>query len=176
MLAHRLLGGCSSRVSISCPSLVSALIAAAGAVLWTSFRQCSESPHLMHLKTMVSCLLGRSRLFLDSLPASCGAPAPFRLREHSLKGASEPQLAGRESGKKSGAVREARDHCFGVPKRGESEHCLNELQRQARAAAISPDPRDGHEKLSLLLLQLPGSLCASFPCQEPVQPATARVP
>ena len=31
------------------------------------------------------------------------------LREHSLKGASAPQLAGRESRKKSGAVEEARD-------------------------------------------------------------------
>ena len=31
------------------------------------------------------------------------------LREHSLKGASAPQLAGRESGKKSGAAEEARD-------------------------------------------------------------------
>ena len=30
-------------------------------------------------------------------------------REHSLKGASAPQLAGRESGKKSGAAEEARD-------------------------------------------------------------------
>ena len=33
-------------------------------------------------------------------------------REHSLKGASAPQLVGRESGKKSGAAEEARDHCF----------------------------------------------------------------
>ena len=31
------------------------------------------------------------------------------LREHRLKGASAPQLAGRESGKKSGAAEEARD-------------------------------------------------------------------
>ena len=30
-------------------------------------------------------------------------------REHSLKGASAPQLAGRESGKRSGAAEEARD-------------------------------------------------------------------
>ena len=36
------------------------------------------------------------------------------LHEHSLKGASAPQLAGRESGKKSGPTEEARDHCFGV--------------------------------------------------------------
>ena len=36
------------------------------------------------------------------------------LREHNLKGASAPQLAGRESGKKSGAAEETRDRCFGV--------------------------------------------------------------
>ena len=35
------------------------------------------------------------------------------LREHSLKGASAPQLAGRESRKKAGTAREARDLCFG---------------------------------------------------------------
>ena len=38
------------------------------------------------------------------------------LCEHSLKGASAPQLAGRESGKKSGPAEEARDHCFRVRK------------------------------------------------------------
>ena len=31
-----------------------------------------------------------------------------------MKGVSAPQLARRESGKKSGPAREARDHCFGV--------------------------------------------------------------
>ena len=36
------------------------------------------------------------------------------LCEDSQKGASAPQLAGRESGKKSGPAKEARDHCFGV--------------------------------------------------------------
>ena len=36
------------------------------------------------------------------------------LREHSLKGTSAPELARRESGKKSGTGKEARDHCFGV--------------------------------------------------------------
>ena len=35
------------------------------------------------------------------------------LREHSLKGASVPQLARRESEKKSGTAKEVRDHCFG---------------------------------------------------------------
>ena len=34
------------------------------------------------------------------------------LREHSLKGASAPQLAGRESRKESGAAEEARDFFF----------------------------------------------------------------
>ena len=103
------------------------------------------------------------------------------LREHSLKGASAPQLAGRESRKKTGPAEEARDHCLGCTRRGGSEHRLNELQRRARAAVISADTRDGHETLRLLLLP-PRSLCAStghsphLPSWEPVQPATARVP
>ena len=88
MLAHRLLGGCSSSLSVSCPSLVSMLIAAARACLWSSFRWCSESPLLVHPETMVSCLLSRSRHFPDSLPASCGALAPFRLCSCSC---SQPQ-------------------------------------------------------------------------------------
>ena len=79
MLAHRLLGGCSSSLSISCLSLGSMLIAAARACLWSSFRRCSESPLLTDPETMVSCLLGSSRLFPASLPASCGTLAPFRL-------------------------------------------------------------------------------------------------
>ena len=36
------------------------------------------------------------------------------LREHSLKGASAPQLARRESGKNSGPAQEARHYCSGV--------------------------------------------------------------
>ena len=48
----------------------------ARAHLWSSFRWCSESPLLAHPKIIVSCLLGRSRLFLDSLPAGCGTLAP----------------------------------------------------------------------------------------------------
>ena len=38
------------------------------------------------------------------------------LREYSLKGASAPQLARRESGEKSGPAEEASDCCFGVCK------------------------------------------------------------
>ena len=79
MLAHRLLGGGSSSLSVSCPSLGSTLIAAAHARLWSSFRRCSESCVLAHPKTMVSCLLAGPAFFLDSLPASCGTVAPFRL-------------------------------------------------------------------------------------------------
>ena len=83
MLAHRILGGCSSSVSVSCPSLGSTLITMARAHLWSSFRWWSESPLFMHPKTKrqekVSCLFGSSRLFPDSLPASCGTLAPFRL-------------------------------------------------------------------------------------------------
>ena len=58
-------------------------------------------------------------------------------------------LAGRVSGKKSAAAEEARD--FFLPlfsqraRRGDSERRLNELQRRARAAAISVDPRGGCE-------------------------------
>ena len=108
--------------------------------------------------------------------------------EHSLKGASAPQLARTESRKKSGHAGEERDLRF-CTRRGDSfpissqkaEHCLHELQRWAQATAISSDPRDGHEMLRLLLLP-PRSLCAStghyphLPSWEPVQPATARVP
>ena len=76
VLAHRTLGGCSSSVSISCPSLWSELIAVAHTCLCSSFRQCSaffgqtrkESPLFAHPKTMVSCLLGRSRLFPEHPP------------------------------------------------------------------------------------------------------------
>ena len=94
------------------------------------------------------------------------------LREHSLKGASAPQLE----------LPKSQETIFSeCMRRRDSEHCLNELQRQARAAAISADPRDGHEMLRLLL-QPPRSLCAStghyphLPSWEPVQPTTARVP
>ena len=86
------------------------------------------------------------------------------LREHSLKGASAPQLDGRESGKKSGAAEEARDFflplCFLVREERGFRGRLKELQRRARAAATSADPRDGHETLRLLLPP-PRSLCAS---------------
>ena len=69
--------------SVLCLQTVFFVAAAAAlashACLWSPFRQCSESPLLVHPETMTSCLLGSSRLFPDSLLASCGALAPFRL-------------------------------------------------------------------------------------------------
>ena len=101
------------------------------------------------------------------------------------EGVSTPQLAGRVSGKKAAAAKEARDiflplvlRCTG---RGDSGRRLNKLQRQAPVAAINADPRDRHETLRLQLPP-PKSQCASTghyphrPSREPVQPAKARLP
>ena len=94
-------------------------------------------------------------------------------------------LAGRESGKSLQLPkRQETFSCLFVSRRarrGDSECRLNELQRRARAAAISADPRDGCETLRLLLPP-PKSLCASTghsphrPSWEPVQPTIARLP
>ena len=83
MLAHRLLGGGSSSLSVSCPSLGSALIAVAHARLWSSFGQHSESPLLAHLETKghekVSCLFSSSRPFPILPPGLLWCANPFRL-------------------------------------------------------------------------------------------------
>ena len=62
---------------------------------------------------------GRAGLGAEAwaLVASQGEDWGWR-REHSLKGASVPRLAGRESGKRSGAPEEATDHCFKVQGEG----------------------------------------------------------
>ena len=102
------------------------------------------------------------------------------LHEHSLKGASAPQLAARSPGKRLELPKRQETIISGCARKGDSEHHLNELQRWARAAAMSTDSRDGHEMLRLLW-QPPRSLCASpghsphLPSWELVQPATARV-
>ena len=80
MLAHGLLGGGSSSLRVSCPSLGFALIAAALAHLWSSFRRCSEPPLLAHCETRgkkksLACLAAVA-FFPDSLLASCGALTP----------------------------------------------------------------------------------------------------
>ena len=86
MLAHRLFGGGSSSPSVSRPSLGSALIAAARALLWSSFRRCSESPLLARSETKrqekVSCLFGSCRLFPGLPPGSLWCTNPFRLCSH----------------------------------------------------------------------------------------------
>ena len=51
VLAHRLLGGGSSSLSVSCPSLGSVLMAVARAHLRSSFKRRSESPLLAHQET-----------------------------------------------------------------------------------------------------------------------------
>ena len=104
------------------------------------------------------------------------------LHEQSLKGASAPQLARRESEKKSGPAEEARDHCFGVrKKRGfralpkqASEmgaSCGYQLGTQRRAcnanaaAAATKKPVCKHRSLSTP--PLPGASAARY-CQGPV--------
>ena len=96
------------------------------------------------------------------------------LHEHSLKG-----LRG-SPGKSLDLPKWQETIVSRCVRRGDSEHCLNELQRCVWAVAISVDTRDGHEMLRLLL-QPPRILCAStghyphLPSCEPVQPANARV-
>ena len=97
------------------------------------------------------------------------------LHEHSLKGASVPQLARRESGKSLDMPKKQETIVLGCVRRGDSENCLNKLQRWVGAMATSADTRDRHERLRLLL-QPPRSLCTStghYPhlhFREPVQP------
>ena len=65
------------------PSLGSALIAAAHAHLWSSFRRHSESPLLACRETKrqekVSCLFGSCRLFPGLPPSQLWCANPFRL-------------------------------------------------------------------------------------------------
>ena len=50
-------------------------------------------------------------------------------REHSLKGASAPQLTRRESGKTQDLPKRQETIVSGCTRRGDSEHCLNGLQK-----------------------------------------------
>ena len=103
------------------------------------------------------------------------------LHQHSLKGLVHHSYPGGSPGKSLELPKRQEIIVSGCARRGDSEHPLNELQRQAQAMAISADPRDGQETLRLLPLP-PRSLCAStghsphHPSWEPVQPTTARVP
>ena len=73
-------------------------------------------PALKSLRALSAHPLGQAGLGAEVPASEVGSQGEDWgwLREHSLKGASAPQLAGRESGKKSGAAEEARDHCFSV--------------------------------------------------------------
>ena len=96
-----------------------------------------------------------------------------------------PQLARRESGKKSGAAEEARDVflplCFLVHEEMGLRAPLKGAPEMGTSRSYQHGPRDRHEMLRLLL-QPPRSLCAStghhahLPSRDPVQPSTARVP
>ena len=84
--------------------------------------------------------------------------------EHSLKGLVRHGYPGGSPGKSLELPkRRETSPCLFVSwcaRRGDSERRLKELQRRARAAVISVDPRDGHETLGLLQPP-PKSLCAS---------------
>ena len=107
------------------------------------------------------------------------------LHEHSMKGASEPQLARRESRKKSGTAEEARDFllplCFLVREERRLRAPLKGAPEMGANHGYQRRPQRRHEMLRLLL-QPPRNLCSStehyphLPSPEPVQPATARVP
>ena len=98
------------------------------------------------------------------------------------QGVSTPQLAGRESGKKSGPTTEARDHCFGMreekafrapPKRAPETGTSRGYQRghQRRAwdakAAAAATKKAVCKHRSLSTPPLPGA-CAAHHCQGPV--------
>ena len=108
------------------------------------------------------------------------------LREHSLKGSSVPQVAGRDSRKRSGAAEETRDFflplCFlvredrgltallkGPPEMGASHGYQCRHQRRAwdtkAAAAATKKPVSKHRSLSTPLLL---GACAAHHCQAPM--------
>ena len=103
-----------------------------------------------------------------------------RRREHSLKGLVRHGEPGGSPGKSLEPPKRQETIVSWCARRGDSDHHLKDLQRRARAAAITADPRDGRETLRLLLPP-PRNLCASTghhphrPSREPVQPTTARV-
>ena len=152
MLAHRLLGGGSS-LSISCPSLVSALIAAARVCLWSSFRQCSESPLLVHPKTMVSCLLGRSRLFPRLPPGWLWCTSPLQavftpptpvlslgsdLRSPSLSSQPRPPRWGSRQASRAGECWSAPILCAGISPLCPLHPCCCALLCGSEASPLPP--------------------------------------
>ena len=103
------------------------------------------------------------------------------LREHSLKGVSASQLAGRESRKRSGTAEEARDYCFRV----REETGFRAPPKRAPETGVSCGYQRGHQrrawdaKAAAAATKKPVCKHRSLytpPLREPVQPATARVP
>ena len=68
------------------------------------------------------------------------------LHDHSLKGASAPQLAGRESGKKSAAAEEARDFFLPLLFLVREERGLRALLKGAPEMGASLDYHRGHQR------------------------------
>ena len=152
-----------------------------------SHTEARRRPALTSPRGLSAHLPGRAGLGAEARASGVGSQGEDRgwLCEHSLKGASAPQLAGRESGKKSGPAEEARDFflplCFLVREERGFRAPLKGAPEMGASHGYQHGPRDGHETLRLLL-QPPRSLCAStghyphLPSREPVQPATARLP
>ena len=67
-------------------------------------------------------------------------------REHSLKGASAPQLAGRESGKNSGPAEEARDFFLLLCSLLHEERGLRVLLKRAPETAVSHSSQRGPQR------------------------------
>ena len=88
MLAHRLLGGCSSSLSVSCSSLVSALIASLAPISGAHLGGALNPLSLHTSKQWSLASLAVPDFFPDSLPASCGTLGPF-----TLCSCSQPQLS-----------------------------------------------------------------------------------
>ena len=110
------------------------------------------------------------------------------LHEDSLKWASVQQLARRESGKKSGPAREARDHCFGVCKERGFLLCVcTDVRAQPKQ---SPEMVASHgyhlrhwrqaRTATTVAADTEGPVCKCrslhIPSREPVQHTTAWVP
>ena len=120
---------------------------------------------LSSLRGSSAHLLGRAGLEAEARASvgSQGEDWGWR-HEHSLTGLAHHSWLGGRPGKSLQLPKRQETYsCLFVSRcarRGDSERCLNKLQRWVRAVAISAGPRDGREMLRLLVPP-PKSLCAS---------------